>query len=200
MAMSFQVSSRTVWRVGLNVMALLLLWRALGRLGLVLTLVVLALFVALALDAPVRWLQARGLGRGWAVLVVMVALCGVLALMVRTLIPMLVDQAHLLGRTAPGLAERLSQWEWLREMDARYGLQATLVRTLQGLPGMLAGSVVGVLSTTLLGVAAGLTVLVLVLFMLLFGGALVQDAVGSLEAGRRARAVRPARPPDAVHP
>src|SRR5258706_9681849 len=54
----------------------LIAWNVLkivGNLSGVLTLVGVAAFLAIGLDPVVRWLQRRGLGRGWAVAAVFVA-------------------------------------------------------------------------------------------------------------------------------
>ena len=57
---------------GVGVLVAYGLVQSLARLSQVLTLLAVALFLALGLDPIVRWLQRRGLGRGWAVLVVFV--------------------------------------------------------------------------------------------------------------------------------
>ncbi|MCI0672555.1 MAG: AI-2E family transporter [Myxococcaceae bacterium] len=185
-----QVSARTVWTVGLNVLALLALWQAVGRLRAVTMLVLLALLVALALDSPVRWLERHGLRRGWGVLGVSLGLLGLFALMVGSLIPMLVDQVQRLLKAAPGLVARLAETEWLRSVDERVGLVAAARRMLEGAPGAVAGSLLDVLSSTVGLLVAGITLFVLVVFMLLFGGDLTTQSLELVSTDRRAQVAR----------
>src|SRR5690242_21019213 len=81
-----QISPRTVWTVGLNALALVLLALVLIRLRAVFVLLAVVLFVALALDPLVRWLQRRGLSRGMGVLVTFLGLLGLTALLGATLV------------------------------------------------------------------------------------------------------------------
>ncbi len=166
-----------------------MLWKALGRLQPVLMLLVLALFVALALDAPVRWRQGRGMRRGAGILVVALALGALLLLTLRSIVPVLADQVVLLVQSGPALVARLSEAEWLVRADERFGLRGAGVRTLEGLPGAVTRSVMGLLTSAVALAIGGFTVVILVVFMLLFGGPLVTQSLCFLEEGRQRRAL-----------
>jgi len=83
---------------------------------------VVALFVALALDPLVHGLERRGLGRGWAVVVVVGAALSSLAVFVTLAGPGLVRETGSLGtdlpRTAASLGDLPLVGHWLRDADA----------------------------------------------------------------------------------
>ena len=74
-----------------------------------LTLIAIALFLALALNPAVRFFQRRGLKRPWAVLAVYIATLAVLALLVLVFIPPLVSQLTSLVNAAPEFVAKLRQ-------------------------------------------------------------------------------------------
>jgi predicted PurR-regulated permease PerM len=74
-----------------------------------LTLIAIALFLALALNPAVEFFQRRGLRRFWAVGAVYVAALGILALLVTVFIPPMVVQVSNLVQAVPGFLTKLSQ-------------------------------------------------------------------------------------------
>ena len=74
-----------------------------------LTVIAIALFLALALNPAVEFFQSRGLKRHWAVLAVYIAALVVLALLVLVLIPPLVSQLTTLINAAPDFVAKLRQ-------------------------------------------------------------------------------------------
>jgi predicted PurR-regulated permease PerM len=74
-----------------------------------LTLVMIALFLALALNPAVEFVQRRGLGRGAAVGVVYVLALAVVALLGLVFVPPLVDQISKLVTALPGLVDDLTK-------------------------------------------------------------------------------------------
>ncbi len=74
-----------------------------------LTVIAIALFLALALNPAVEFFQSRGLKRHWAVLAVYIAAMVVLALLVLVLIPPLVSQLTTLINAAPDFVSKLRQ-------------------------------------------------------------------------------------------
>jgi predicted PurR-regulated permease PerM len=184
-----QVSPRTVWTVALHLLlilaALAVLYAARG----VIAWIAVALFVALSLDPAVRFLEARRLPRSVSVLAVMAGLLGVVALLVVTLVPMLIEQGRALVAAGPDLLERLRASQLVGTLDGRFGLIARAKRELASDLGGAAGPVVRVLGTMLHLVAATVTTVVLATFMLLFGGALFRSLLGWVPARSRDRAV-----------
>ena len=74
-----------------------------------LTLIAIALFLALALNPAVRFFQGRGLKRPWAVVAVYIIALAVLALLVLVFIPPLVSQLTSLVNAAPDFVAKLRQ-------------------------------------------------------------------------------------------
>ncbi|MFD9794282.1 AI-2E family transporter [Streptomyces sp. NPDC059070] len=78
--------------------------------GGLLTLFLLAAFIAIALEPVVVWLTRHGLRRGWAVAVVLVALVGLFAGFLALVVPPVADEINALVKAVPG---------WLRELHDR---------------------------------------------------------------------------------
>src|SRR4051795_4723875 len=74
-----------------------------------LTLVMIALFLALALNPAVEFVQRRGVGRGAAVGVVYVLALAVVALLGLVFVPPLIDQISKLVTALPGLVDDLTK-------------------------------------------------------------------------------------------
>ncbi|MCP3102362.1 AI-2E family transporter [Myxococcus sp. K15C18031901] len=163
------VPARTVWAVGLQVLLLAVVWLVVRQLFPILTLLAVVLLLSLALDLLVRRLVRWGLRRGLAVAMVALMLLGLMALLVGTLVPMLVKQLEALVQAMPGLIDRLSQSRWFQELGARYGVSLHAEDLLRFEPTDLAGRAIDVLSSTLALIAAGVTVVALTVFSLLFG-------------------------------
>ena len=115
-----QVSPRTVWTVGLHSLAIVTLLWLITESWSVLSWIIVALFLALAANPLVRWLEARGLRRGLGVLGVMLLGFGLLAALVMTLVPMLVEQGQALVQAAPGFVDRVQHMGWVEKLDKRY--------------------------------------------------------------------------------
>lgn len=130
------------------------LWLA-YRLRNVLSMVFVALFVAVAFEPPVHYLEKRGWRRGAATGVVFLAATAIVALFFWALVPVFVEQFQQLIDSVPGLVESfLAFLEETFEFDvsqidaARIGQD--ILNSIQGLGGAVAGGLVG-LASTLLG-------------------------------------------------
>ena len=77
--------------------------QSLVRVSQVLTLLAVALFLALGLDPIVRWLERRGLSRGFAVLIVFVAVIGAVVGLLFVLVPPVTGQGDAAGQQRPGV-------------------------------------------------------------------------------------------------
>lgn len=180
-----QISARTVWTVGLNALALVLLAYMLIQLRAIFVLLAVVLFVTLAIDPLVRWLQRQGLSRGWGVLIAFLGILGLTALLGATLVPLVVQQARSLVRSLPGLLSEVRAWEWTRWLEQRFGLERKAQEALSHLPDEVAQSLPGVVSTTVNGVLVFITVVTLSLFALLFGKDLYEQGLGWVRPARR---------------
>ncbi|MBZ4415789.1 AI-2E family transporter [Myxococcus sp. RHSTA-1-4] len=182
------VPPRTVWAVGLQVLLLGLCWLAIRQLYPVLTLLAVVVLVSIALDPLVRRLERWGLKRGLGVAVVALLLLGVMALLVGTLVPMLVQQLQSLVQSLPGRLQALSEAEWVRDLSRRYDVQLRTEDLLARFePADLAGRAIDVLSSTLGLVATGITVVALTVFTLLFGADLYESILQWVSPRRRPR-------------
>ena len=163
----------------------LVLWRSAALLALL----YVAAMVAIALDRPVAALVRRGLGRRWALALV---LCGVGAVALAAVVVAfgpLVAQLRGLATVAPALADRLRT-----DLVGRFG------KVLEGAPvatwfhdalsrgaGELAGGVYGVAGGAASAVGALATVLVLAVLLLASGPELVQRGLRAVPEHRRSR-------------
>jgi predicted PurR-regulated permease PerM len=123
----------------------------------VLVVAFLALIIAAAIHAPVAALEARGLRRVFAVLVVYLVLFAVIGVLLALLIPPLVTQARAFAADLPNIIGRLS--DDVNAILAQLGLSSegnfidSILGQLGSLGGLLAripGVAVGFLSTLLL--------------------------------------------------
>lgn len=175
-------SSRSVWTridrpfvfgflVTLGALAAILLGLALSNLSTVIIYVALALFAALGLDPAVRFLERRGLGRGWSVLIVLVMLIAVLALVLWTIIPVVVEQITLFVKSVPSLVSDFMASDLYKTLEAQFGDQfESLVADVQGFltdPGNIAaigGGALQVGASIANGISGIVVVLVLVIY------------------------------------
>jgi predicted PurR-regulated permease PerM len=167
-ALSFRVILRVVLTVVLVVLALWLIY-VLRR---PLTWIFIAGFLAIALAGPVNFLSRR-MRRGFAVAIVYIGLILVPVLLAALLVPPVVEQLNLLIDNLPryvaDLQQFISENERLRELEQDYNITAELQKQASSLPGQV-GDAAGILSNIGLGlvnsVFAGVTILVLSLFMI----------------------------------
>ncbi|WP_224362520.1 AI-2E family transporter [Hyalangium versicolor] len=180
-----QVSPRTVWVVGLNVLGLLGLVTLVRAASGALSWALVALFLALAAQPLVSWLERHGIRRGLSVAGLVVASLGLLAALLTTFVPLVVEQARGLVEATPGYIESLRHQGWLERLDARFDLFDRVAEELrQRLPGA-AVPVLGVVTGILHHVAAFITVVVLSAFFLAFGKDLFQSAMQWVPPGQR---------------
>ena len=148
------------------------LWQLVGRLSTTLTLLIVSMFLALALNPLVDALTERGLRRPGAVSVVFSGLLVVFVLIGFLVIPPVVEQGAELAQETPGYVEDLLGSGWVRELDKSYNvidkvrdeLQARMTDQ-QFLEGVL-GGILGAGRAVLNGVFQVFTVLVLTLYFL----------------------------------
>ena len=176
-----QVSPRTVWTVGLNVLAIVALGLVLYQLRPMLALLAISLMLALALDPLVGLFERLRLSRGWSVMLALLSVLGLLALIGLTIVPMMVEQVSSLVASLPGAIDGLRDSKWLTSLDERYGVRSVVEGQLLSLSGSVAGSVAGsaieVLSSTLGGLVTMIAVLTLAVFGLLSGKHLFEQGL-----------------------
>lgn len=175
--MGSQVTPRTVWTVAFHVLLVVgVLWLV-GQLWTVLSWVLLGAFLALAAWPVVQWLERHKVRRGVAVLLVGLCVLALGTMLVVTVVPMLVEQVQALVQAVPGFIDRLQHLGWVERLNERYDLVAQLSAELRQRLPSVAVPVLGLLTDLLWRVVGTVTVVVLAVFFLLFGGELFDKAL-----------------------
>jgi len=183
-----QVTLKTVFTVAFGVTIWVGALAALANATVAVALVTAALIIAVALDRVVRLLEQRGVQRPIAIAIVTLALLGLVVGFGFTLIPPAVDQGQELVRNAPSLIRSARSSSLFRTLDMRFHVAEQLLDAERRLPEMLEGAATPILSAVgglLSGVAAAVTITVLVVFMLIFGGRLIEAALSEARIERR---------------
>ena len=185
-----QVTPRTLAMVLFGV---LLTWAAVefvARTLLALTLTATALMIAVALNHGVAALMRRRVPRPWAIAaVVLVAACVMVGLGF-TVIPTAVNQGKALVMGLPDIIHKARETRVFHALDDRLHIAKSLLSFEQHLPQMLeetAAPLLTLLGGVLSAVAAVVTVMVLAIFMLIFGGRLVHEWLKETLPHRRPR-------------
>jgi predicted PurR-regulated permease PerM len=157
----------------------------------VITWVFVALFLALALDPAVRFLQDRGIRRrGAAAAVIYTAAIGIVALLAALLVPPLVDEAEGLADAFPDYVEDITAGRGpLGFLERDYQIVEKVRDATEGgdTPLGSAGTVLDVGRGVLTGIVGFVTIVFLTLFMILEGPAWYERALGLLPPASRPR-------------
>jgi predicted PurR-regulated permease PerM len=141
----------------------------------VLTWILVALFLAIALNPAVEWLQKRGIRRrGYAVALTSLAVAGAIGLLGWLVIPPLVDQVNEFARKVPDYIDDLT------EGRGRFGFLETKYHIVERIREAVAeggaskvfglsGTAISITKSVLTMVAAVITIVALTYFMLLEG-------------------------------
>src|SRR5262249_10206903 len=139
-------------------------------------LIAVSAFLAAALNHAVDWLCGRGLRRGVAIAAVMGVVVALMIGALMLLVPPLVRQGEQFVQRAPEILQHIQQSSVYQDLDQRFGLSSRLHDAQAQLPRLLQQSVNPVLralSSAFAVVAGMVTIFVLTVFMLVFGGRLV---------------------------
>lgn len=157
--------------VTLGGLAAILLGLALSNLSTVIIYIALALFAALGLDPAVRFLERRGLSRGWGVVIVLFALIIALGLIIWAIVPVVVTQITTFVRDVPGMIADFQASDLYATLEAQFGDQfQSLVGDVQGFltdPGNIAaigGGALQVGASIANGISGAVIVLVLIIY------------------------------------
>jgi predicted PurR-regulated permease PerM len=154
----------------------------------VLVLILVAAFLAVGLDPAVRWLVSKGLKRGIAVLVIVVAALGFFGGFVAAVAPPIATQSTDLVKKAPDYAERLTKNETIKRLDNHYHFVEKLQdKAKSGITINAFGGVLGVGKAILGFVFSTLTVIILMIYFLANMPAIKRTMYRMVPRTRRAR-------------
>ncbi len=138
---------------------------------------IVAVFVAIALDTIVRWLQRHGLGRGRAILVTLVAAFTLLAVTALVLVAPIVAAAERLAEAAPdtvAAVRELDGWQWLVDNTA---VDDSLLSWTADVAVAIPGAVVGLVAGVVGGIFGLVNMILMVVFLLTGGDGVLRLAV-----------------------
>jgi predicted PurR-regulated permease PerM len=154
----------------------------------VLVLIGLALFLAIGLDAAVRWFGRRGLPRWAAVLVIALAGVGVLTGFLSLAIPPLADQAEQFAHRLPGYLHDLQRANsFLGHLNRQFHIEQALQKLLTSGGASLAGGLFGAGKLVLGTLASVVIAAVLTVYFLLGLPTLKGTFLRLVPASRRTR-------------
>lgn len=172
-----QISLRTVFTVCFGAMVMVALAYAVIEARLAIALALVAVMIAVALDHGVAILQRRRLPRWLAITVVCLVALGMGGLIGATVIPSAVAQTEVLARSAPKLADNIRNTPTFKALDERFGVNDAIDRVGREAPTLILGAV-----NALVNVVAGtIAVLLLAVFMLIFGAPLLERALEQVD-------------------
>ena len=166
------VSPRTVFRwsvaAALGVVVVYLGYRAVYTIRDVLVQVIIALFIAVSLDPLVRWMVSKRVKRGYAVLIIFLAILVIVGGLLMLLIPPLVHQAGGLTTDFPGYLDKLREHSpSLKNLEDRFHLQGKINDLARTLPGKIGKQALGFSQRFLGAVVSALLVIVLTIYFML---------------------------------
>jgi predicted PurR-regulated permease PerM len=158
---SISISTRTIVKVIITILALMFLWAVRDVIALVFTSLILA-----ALITPfAQWAKRRGIPKGIAVIFCYVVVFGGLALTFALVLPQILEQLSKLGSTLGRSWQVLSSGvDWVRQFSDQYGLSENLQAGVSSVQDQVA-AVVGQLFSTLTDLFGGLVGFAVVLVM-----------------------------------
>ena len=183
-----QVTFKTVFTVSFGVLIVVTTVAALANALVAVALTGAALMIAIALEHAVRILERRGLNRALAVAAVTLAGLGLAVGFGFTLIPPAVDQGQELVHNAPRFIRTARESAVFLWLDARFHIALRLQGFERRLPEMLEGAATPILNAVggvLSAIAGAVTITFLVVFMLIFGGRLIEAALAEARPERR---------------
>jgi predicted PurR-regulated permease PerM len=182
-----QVTLKTVFTVCFGVLLVAALVMAVSQSLVAVTLTSTALLLAIALNHVVMMLTRRRVPRTLAIAIVMVSLVGVQTGIGFTIIPPAISQGKMLVKLAPGYVKALRGNRLFQMADGRFDLSSKVTGFEQKIPEILEGAAAPILSALggiITMAAAVVTIFFLTVFMLIFGGRLVQVALAEARAER----------------
>ncbi|WP_271986205.1 AI-2E family transporter [Pseudoclavibacter terrae] len=180
--------------VAIGLLLAALLATTVMQLSSVLVSIFVAFFITLGLDPLVRWLQRKGLKRGMAIVVVILAFIAIVVGLVWVVVPILVSQITQLATTVPQEVDRLIAEGWFDDVNratngaAQNALdwaQDTLVDPNTW--ATVGGGALQVGTTIVNGVSSGIFIFILVINFVATLGKMKQAGYSLIDASVRPR-------------
>jgi predicted PurR-regulated permease PerM len=187
-----QVTLKTVFTVSFGVLAVVALVYFLLRTQFSVTLALGAALIAVAMNHAVEALSRRGLHRRFAVLAAVFGLLALGAGLSFLIVPPVVSQAKAFIADAPALWDKLRHTRLFLFLDARFDVSEQLKQAVPAAAGAVTPVLVAI-GGALSAVGALVTLTLLAIFMLLFGGELIEAALAEASPANRERYQRVAR-------
>ena len=156
---------------GLGVLTAVAIGGALTTLTTILTYIGAALFIALGIDPAVSWLEKHKFPRWAATLTVLIGILAVFAGLVFAIVPVIVDQVNALVSSLPNFIDTVTKSSWIPDLQKSLPDWINLQEQITNLGRWVqdnAGTIGGGLFTVGLGIASGITGLVIVLILTLY--------------------------------
>ncbi len=157
--------------ITLGVLVAILFGAMIGQLSTILMYVVGALFIALALDPIVRWLERHRVRRPLGIAIVFGAFILIMAGVLAVIVPMIMDQITQLARTAPSYFTDIANQPWYLWLQQNFGTYIDFNQLLQTAQNFIAENWTNIASGALqagIGIANGLTAALIVLILSLY--------------------------------
>ena len=157
----------------------------------VIVLIVVALFLAIGLSPITEWLIARGMRRGFAVLVVFLVVIGAFVGFGFAVVPPVIEQTNAFVKELPTLLSDLRKNSTIRQLDDDYGvIERAQAYVNQGdLGTRLFGGIVGVGRVVLNAVFSAFSLLIMTLYFLAALPSMKRQAYRLVPATRRERVI-----------
>jgi putative heme transporter len=180
-----QVSSRTVWTIGLNLIAMIVIIFIIYSTLNIFLLLIGSLLLTGAVNPIIVWLEGKGMKR-WPAVVSFFALGTILlGLSLFSFVPILEEQARNLIASAPQLLEQFQENSIFQWADQKFNLMGLLKGDLQNYGKDVGLIFFGFLKGLFKGAFAIFTIIVVTVFMLIFGEEILTKGVALLRPGRR---------------
>ncbi|MEV6527491.1 AI-2E family transporter [Longispora sp. NPDC051575] len=173
------------------VVTVLIIVRALYLLVGLLTLILVALFIAVSLDPAVRWLTRRGFGRPWAVGLIATVMFATVAGFIAAVVPTMIDQGqNLINQLPDYLAQARDNSRTLRDLGDRLQVTDKVTAWAADLPAKVGASALAWGVNVLSALVSALLVAVLTVYFMLDLPRIRRGTVALFPAARRQAAGR----------
>ena len=155
----------------------------------VIVLIVVALFLAIGLSPITEWLVARGMRRGFAILIVFIGVIGAFVGFGFAVLPPVIEQTNAFVKELPDLLSDLRKNPTIRQFDDDYGVieRAQKYVSSGDLGTRLFGGIVGVGRIVLNAVFSAFSLLIMTLYFLAALPSMKRQAYRLIPATRRER-------------